>query len=170
MESTTKLDTNGNESDTKRKVNWALEKSLLKITKGESDHTFEFYFSEQNISAKITFQKEGHFFLYDSQLDKRVKRKVQASITGRVNWTDEHTSEDLIRAIIAWEEQRTVDSNALRDHWINYYRPTLYPDQLYGGFRFSIGPYYMDTALISMKEAHKKELLKSKPSLITLFP
>lgn len=169
MENTTKLDTNGNESDTKRKVNWPLNKSLLKIIKGESNHTFVFYFSEQNISVRVTFQKEGHFFLYDSQLDTRIKRKLPAYITGQIHWADEHTSRDLINAIIAWEEQRTIDSDALKDHWINNRLIDFYPERLYGGLRFHIDSFQIKNAIKSMNDAHKDEQLQSKLPKITFF-
>lgn len=169
MENTTKLDTNGNESDTKRKVNWPLNKSLLKIIKGESTHTFVFYFSEQNISVRVTFQKEGHFFLYDSQLDTHIKRKLPAYITGQIHWADEHTSRDLINAIIAWEEQRTIDSDALKDHWINNYRIDFHPERLYRGLRFHIDSFNIKNAIKSMNDAHKDEQLQSKLPKITFF-
>lgn len=169
MKSTTKHVTKESEGDTEKRINWPLNKSLLKIIKGESNHTFVFYFSEQNISVKVTFQKEGHFFLYDSQLDTHVKRKVPASITGQIHWADEHTSRNLINAIIAWEEQRTIDSNALKDHWINNYRIDFQPERLYGGLRFYIGSFNIKNAINSMNEAHKEEQLLSKLPKIIFF-
>lgn len=170
MESTTKNVTKENGGNTEKRINWPLKKSLLKIAKGESNHTFVFYFSEQNISVKVTFQKEGHFSLYDSQLETHVKRKVPASITGQIHWADEHTSRDLINAIIAWEEQRTIDSNSLKDHWINNYRIEFHPERLYGGLRFYIHSFNINNAIKSMNEAHKEEQLKSKLPKISFFP
>lgn len=167
METTAKLNISSNAGDT---INWQLEQSLLKITKGESDHTFEFYFSEHQILAKVKFQKTGRFFVYDSQLDTRAPRDLKAEIIGRINWADEITSKNLMRAIVAWESQRTVDSDRLKDHWINYHELEMHIDPLHGGFRCYIGCTNIDRAMISMSEADKTTRQLPASTKITFFP